>query len=395
MKGPLAGLKVLDLSRYIAGPHCATVLGDLGADVVKVEKPRLGDDTRSFQPEIGGESLYYLMFNRSKRGITLDFRNPDAQVLLRRLAREADVLIENFRPGTMERMGCGWEELHAVNPRLIMARISGYGQGTSMAGEPCFDGIAQATSGLMDLTGSPDGAPMQAGTFVVDYSTALYACIGILAAIARRHATGEGEMVDVSLMGSAVSLLMTAIPEYVTLGTIRTRSGNRDRYTAPANTFRAKDGAWVHVIAGNNHLFKRFVRMIDRPDLLEDPRFSTLEARMKNVEAAEAIVADWVASVTADEAVKCLSSAELPSAKVATIEDVAESPYMRESGNIIDVEHPTAGVIAMNGSVIRMSGEAMPVAPAPRLGEHTDQVLAEWLKLSAHEIASLKAACVV
>jgi crotonobetainyl-CoA:carnitine CoA-transferase CaiB-like acyl-CoA transferase len=395
MTRPLSGLKVLDLSRYIAGPHCATVLGDLGADVVKVERPKMGDDTRSFAPEIGGESIYFLMFNRSKRGITLDFRNQEAQALLRRLVGQADVLIENFRPGTMERMGCGWDELRAVNPRLIMARISGYGQTTSLANQPCFDGIAQATSGLMDLTGSPDGSPMLAGTFVVDYSTALYACIGILAALEQRHATGEGQMVDVSLMGSATSLLMTAIPEYVVKGTQLTRSGNRDRYTAPANTFQAKDGPWVHVIAGGDPLFKRFVRMIGRPELLEDPRFSTLAARMQNVEAAEAIVAEWVGSLIADEVVMRLSEAELPSAKVATIKDVVENSYLREAANIIDVEHPTAGTVPMSGPVIKVGSEAPPVAPAPLLGQHTEEVLAEWLQLSAAEIADLKIARVV
>jgi crotonobetainyl-CoA:carnitine CoA-transferase CaiB-like acyl-CoA transferase len=395
MTRPLSGLKVLDLSRYIAGPHCATVLGDLGADVVKVERPKMGDDTRSFAPEIGGESIYFLMFNRSKRGITLDFRNQEAQALLRRLVGQADVLIENFRPGTMERMGCGWDELRAVNPRLIMARISGYGQTTSLANQPCFDGIAQATSGLMDLTGSPDGSPMLAGTFVVDYSTALYACIGILAALEQRHATGEGQMVDVSLMGSATSLLMTAIPEYVVKGTQLTRSGNRDRYTAPANTFQAKDGPWIHVIAGGDPLFKRFVRMIGRPELLEDPRFSTLAARMQNVEAAEAIVAEWVGSLIADEVVMRLSEAELPSAKVATIKDVVENSYLREAANIIDVEHPTAGTVPMSGPVIKVGSEAPPVAPAPLLGQHTEEVLAEWLQLSAAEIADLKLARVV
>jgi crotonobetainyl-CoA:carnitine CoA-transferase CaiB-like acyl-CoA transferase len=395
MTRPLSGLKVLDLSRYIAGPHCATVLGYLGADVVKVERPKMGDDTRSFAPEIGGESIYFLMFNRSKRGITLDFRNQEAQALLRRLVGQADVLIENFRPGTMERMGCGWDELRAVNPRLIMARISGYGQTTSLANQPCFDGIAQATSGLMDLTGSPDGSPMLAGTFVVDYSTALYACIGILAALEQRHATGEGQMVDVSLMGSATSLLMTAIPEYVVKGTQLTRSGNRDRYTAPANTFQAKDGPWIHVIAGGDPLFKRFVRMIGRPELLEDPRFSTLAARMQNVEAAEAIVAEWVGSLIADEVVMRLSEAELPSAKVATIKDVVENSYLREAANIIDVEHPTAGTVPMSGPVIKVGSEAPPVAPAPLLGQHTEEVLAEWLQLSAAEIADLKIARVV
>ena len=251
---PLSGLKVLDLSRYIAGPHCGTVLGDLGADVVKVERPKRGDDTRVYAPLIAGESIYFLMFNRNKRGITLDFRNPDAQALLRRLASRADVLIENFRPGTMERMGCGWNELHSANSRLIMARISGYGQTTSLANQPCFDAIAQATTGLMDLTGSPDGSPMVAGTFLVDYSAGLYSCVGILAALEQRHATGEGQMVDVSLMGSATSLLVTAIPEYVLKGTQPTRIGNRDRYRSPANTFQAKDGPWILVLAGNDFL---------------------------------------------------------------------------------------------------------------------------------------------
>jgi len=392
MNKPLAGLKVLDLSRFIAGPHCTTVLGDLGADVVKVERPKLGDDTRSFQPDVGGESLYYLMFNRNKRGITLDFRNPDSQALLRRLAVEADVLVENFRPGTMERMGCGWDVLHALNPRLIMARISGYGQTTSKAAQPCFDGIAQATSGLMELTGAADGSPMQAGTFVVDYSTALYSAIGILAALQQRHHTGLGQMVDVSLMGSAVSLLMTAIPEYVSLGTIRTRDGNRDRYASPSNTFQAGDGAWVHIMAGVDQSFKRLVCMLGRPELLQDPRFSTLAARMANVDATEALVKDWISRISADEAVIALKAADLPCAKVATIKDVVEDPYMREARNIIDVDHPSIGSVAMSGPVIKMGADLEEVKPAPRLGEHTAEVLSDWLDLQPAEIENLKAA---
>lgn len=392
MTKPLAGLKVLDLSRFIAGPHCTTVLGDLGADVVKVERPRVGDDTRSFEPKVGGESLYYLMFNRNKRGITLDFRNPEAQALLRRLAAEADVLVENFRPGTLELMGCGWDVLHELNPRLILARISGYGQGTSMASQPCFDGIAQATSGLMDLTGSPEGSPMQAGTFVVDYSTALYSAIGILAAVQERHQTGLGRMVDVSLMGSAVSLLMTAIPEYVALGTERTRAGNRDRYAAPSNTFQAGDGAWVHVMAGVDHSFKRLVNMLGKPELLEDPRFSTLAARMENVDATEAIVIDWISKITADEAVAALKAADLPSAKVSTIKDVVENPYMREARNIVDVEHPALGSVTMSGPVIKMGGTDDEIRPPPLLGQHTEEVLTEWLGMGPAEIAQLKSA---
>jgi crotonobetainyl-CoA:carnitine CoA-transferase CaiB-like acyl-CoA transferase len=395
MSLPLSGLKVLDLSRFIAGPHCASVLGDLGADVVKVERPGLGDDTRSFAPDIAGESIYFLMFNRNKRGITLDFRNPAAQAMLRRLAEQADVLIENFRPGTMEKMGCGWEVLHEINPRLVMARISGYGQATSLAGEPCFDGIAQARSGLMDLTGAPEGPPMMAGTFVVDYSTALYACVGILAALQERQRNGLGQMVDVSLMGSATSLLMTAIPEYLVKGTVLSRAGNRDRYTAPANTFRAKDGKWVHVIAGGDPLFKRFAAMIGRKELLTDPRFSTLAARRENVDAIEGIAAEWVAGLSADEVVSRLSAAELPSAKIANIEDVVSNPLMREAAYIVDVEHPTAGTIPMHGVTVKVGDHVSPMEPPPLLGQHVDEVFADWLGMSQVDIESLREAKLV
>ncbi|PVE22289.1 hypothetical protein DC522_22135 [Microvirga sp. KLBC 81] len=396
MSGALKGLKVLDLSRFIAGPHCAMVLGDLGAEIVKVERTRGGDDTRSLGPYIEGESIYFMMFNRNKRSLSLNFRNPAAQDLLRRLVAEADVLIENFRPGTMEKMGCGWDVLHQLNPRLIMARISGYGQNNSLSNEPCFDGIAQATSGLMDLTGQPDGPPSMAGTFVADYASALYACVGILAALERRHHTGKGQMVDVSLVGSATSLLMTAIPEYLVNGRKVSRMGNRDRYAAPGNTFRAKDGVWIHMVGGNDAHFPRFVRMVGRPELLQDPRFSTLEARMKNVEAIEAIAAEWFASHSSDEALAALSRAELPSAKVQTVADIASSAYMREAGHIVDITHPKAGNLPMQGLPIRMSESPTSIEEAPPvLGQHTSEVLSEWLKMSPEEISQAKAAEII
>lgn len=395
MSQPLSGLKVLDLSRFIAGPHCASVLGDLGADVVKVERPHAGDDSRSLAPHIEGESVYFLMFNRNKRGITLDFRNAAAQDLLRRLACEADVLIENFRPGTMEKMGCGWNELHALNPRLVMARISGYGQSSPRAGEACFDGIAQASSGLMDLTGLPDGPPTMAGTFVVDYSTALYACVGILAALEERRRSGEGQLVDASLMGAATVLLMTAIPEYVVNGTSRTRIGNRDRYTAPSNTFRAADGKWVHLIAGGEPMFKRLAALIGRPELLDDPRFATLAARCENVDEVEAIAAGWIAGLTADEAARQLKEAGLPAAKVANIADVVADPLTREAGYIVEAAHPKAGPVPMHGAAVRVGDHELPLAPPPLLGQHVDAVLSEWLGLSATEISALREANVV
>ena len=392
----LSGIKVLDLSRFIAGPHCAMLLGDLGADVVKVERTRAGDDTRSLGPYIAGESIYFMMFNRNKRSLTLNFRNPEAQDLLRRLVLEADVLVENFRPGTMEKMGCGWEDLRKINPRLVMARLSGFGQENSLAAEPCFDGIAQAITGFMDLTGDPKGGPMMAGTFLVDYATALHATIGILAALNHRNNSGEGQVVDVSLIGGATSMLMTAIPEYLVNGRRMTRAGNRDRYAAPANTFKAKDGVWLHMVAGNNAHFPRFARMIAKPELLDDPRFSTLEQRMENVDAIEAIAAEWIGARSADEVLAALRVAELPSARIRTIEEVANDPYMREAGHIVDVVHPRAGVVPMQGPPVGLSTTPTAVRrPPPVLGEHVSEVLHDWLSLDDAEIDRLKAATII
>lgn len=391
MVGALHGLKVLDLSRFIAGPHCAMTLGDLGAEVVKVERPRLGDDTRALAPKAGGESLYFMVFNRNKRSVTLNFRDRRAQDLLRGMVGQADVLIENFRPGTMEKMGCGWEDLRAINPRLIMARISGYGQEGEMAGEPCFDGIAQAMSGLMEITGDPDGPPTMAGSFVVDYATALYATIGILAALEHRNKTGEGQLVDASLMGSAVSLLVTGIPEQAMLGRSMSRVGNRDRYSAPAQTFQAGDGVWLHMVAGNDAHFPRLTRIMDRLDLLSDPRFATLEARMANIAAVEAIVAEWVASKTADEVVALLRQAELPGARIATLADVVSNPHMRAARQIVEVEHPTAGPVTMQGVTVKLGGSPGSIRrSAPLLGEHTGVVMAEWLGLTDSDVDALR-----
>ncbi|WP_037448041.1 CaiB/BaiF CoA transferase family protein [Skermanella stibiiresistens] len=390
-KGPLHGLKVLDLSRFIAGPQCGMTLGDLGADVVKVERPRFGDDTRTLAPQVAGESLYFMVFNRNKRGITLNFRDPKAQETLRELVKQADILIENFRPGTMEKMGCGWDDLRRINPRLIMARISGYGQTGPMAGEPCFDVIAQASSGLMEITGDPDGPPTTAGTFVVDYSTALYATIGILAALEHRNRTGEGQLVDASLMGSATSLLVTAIPEQLLLGQSMTRMGNRDRYSAPAQTFQAADGAWLHMVAGNDAHFPRLTRIMNRPELLEDPRFANHAARMAHIPEIEAIVSEWIAGKPADEVVALLRQAELPVAKIATLPDVVANPYMRESGHIVDVEHATAGTVPMQGLPVRLNVTPSTIRrAAPTLGEHTAEVLEQWLGMTAGDVETLR-----
>ncbi|MNG78059.1 Formyl-coenzyme A transferase [compost metagenome] len=394
--GALRGLRVLDLSRFIAGPHCAMQLGDLGADVVKVERRKSGDDTRQVFPQIEGESLYFMIFNRNKRSLTLDFRNPEAQELLRELIKEADVLVENFRPGTMERMGCSWDEVHRLNPRLIMARISGYGQTGSMAAEPCFDGIAQANSGLMSITGYADGAPTVAGSFVVDYATALYTTIGIMGALQQRHQTGLGQLVDVSLMGAATSLLMTAIPEQLLLDQTMPRCGNQDRYSAPANVFKTADGKWLYMISGNDALFPRLAKIMGREDLLQDERFSTLRARLANRDAIESIVADWALNHPSTEIMAKLSQAEIPGSIVATLQDVARNDYLREAEHIVTVDHPVVGAFPMQGMPIRLSESPGSIRhAAPTLGQHSREVLREWLGKSDGQIQAMENAAVI
>ncbi|HSE03008.1 MAG TPA: CoA transferase [Methylomirabilota bacterium] len=392
----LAGLRVLDCSRFIAGPYCGMLLGDLGADVVKVERPQGGDEARGFGPAIAGETLYLMVYNRNKRSLTLDFRHAGGPALLRELVVRADVLIENFRPGVMEAMDCGWPALRALNPRLVMARVSGFGQDGPLAERPGLDVVGQAMGGLMHLTGAPDGPPTMAGVYVVDCVTGLHATIGILAALARRQVTGRGQLVDASLLDGAVSLLSTAIPEQLALGGAVGRQGNRDRYAAPSNTFRAGDGAWVHIVAGSQALFVRLAEVMGRPDLLADPDFATQEARVRNAAAIEHITAEWAVGHAADALVEQLNRAGVPAAQVATIADVVVNPQLRHRARIAQVEHPSAGAVPVVGPVIGLSESPAAIRrPAPRLGEHTDEVLREWLDLAPARITALRAAGVL
>lgn len=392
MYAPLEGVKVLDLSRVLAGPFCCMVLGDMGADVVKVERVGRGDDVRSVGDKVGGESLYFLMMNRNKRGVTLDFRHPEGIALLKALIGKADVLVENFRAGTMEKMGCGYDVLKEINPRLIMASISGFGQDGPYADYACYDMIAQAMSGLMNLTGEPERPPVTTGSFLVDYGTGLYAALGIVAALRAREATGVGQHVDVALLDTAVSFLITAIPEYLLLGKKMTRLGNRDRYCAPVNLFRAKDGRWVFVAAATDSLFPRLVKVMGREEILQDPRFARNDARMQHIEEGEALLAEWVAARTADEVVNLVRGAGLPCAKVATIDEVVEDPQVRHREMLVEIDHPTVGRFPMHGLNIHYSHSRQKIRrPPPLLGQHNAEVYGEWLGLDARTVARLGA----
>lgn len=391
MVAPLAGIKVLDLSRYIAGPHCAMLLGDLGAEVIKVEKAGSGDDIRQTTPRVKGESLYWMAFNRNKKSVTLNFRHAEAQDILRRMAGKADVLIQNFRPGVMDKMGCGWDVLHGLNERLIMVNVSGFGQTGPYAHRPGFDVIAQAMSGLMDLTGQPDGPPTMSGTFVVDILTAQYAAIGVLGALQARERTGQGQVVEVCLLESAVSALVSAIPDYLLNGRQAHRHGNRDIYVAPANSFQAGDGAWVHIVAATDPQFGRLAKAMDAEWTLADPRFATADARLENAGEIEALIAVWTKKHTADEVVDILDRATVPAAKIARISDVVTNPQLMHRKSIVEFDHPVSGRIPLQGLAFHLSETPTEVRlPPPVLGRHTREVLTGWLGMDEQEVARLE-----
>ncbi len=376
----LEGIRVVDLSRFIAGPYCAMMLGDMGAEVLKIEKPGIGEPARGYQPQIGGRSAYSLVFNRNKKGVALDLRRDADLDTLRALCTKADVLVENFRPGTMESMGLGWEELQRINPRLIMVRISGFGQDGPWAQLPAFDGIAQAMGGLMELNGSPDGPPTVCGTYLCDYTAGMYAAMGTLAALRARDATGRGQVVDVALLDAASSLLMSALPEYHRLGNVMTRRGNRDRYASPTNVYRTADGSWIYIVCGGADYFPRLARAMGQPDLPKDPRFATVQSRRENWDATEDVVRAWAAALPVAQVEQALRDADVPCGKVATVPEIAVNPQLRHRGQIVEVEDPVCGTVPMQGVTIRLSETPLTIRyPMPEVGQHNEEVLREWL----------------
>lgn len=390
MPGSLEGIRVLDMTRYIAGPFCGQLMGDLGADVVKVERIDGGEEGRRVGEAVAGDSLFFLSANRNKRGFAVDFRDEKGQALIARLAEKADILIENFRPGTLERMGLSWDELSKANPGLILVRVTGFGQEGPLAQHPCFDGAAQAISGIMAMTGAHNGPPTMAGVFVCDYCTALYATIGALAALRAREKTGRGQVVEATLMDSGLALMTTAIPEYLLNGAEPPRLGNRDRYLSPSHCFRSCDGVWIYVVAGNDAHFPRFAEAMDRPELAADPRFSNFVSRNKNVDELEKIINDWAMTLDGEVILSRLHEAEVPCERVATIADVVNNPQVVHRRQIIDVPHPVLGKVPFQAPAVRLSDTPTQIhSGAPAIGEHSAGVLRDWLSVSDKELDDL------
>ncbi|WP_258395937.1 CaiB/BaiF CoA-transferase family protein [Streptomyces sp. Amel2xB2] len=386
---PLAGVKVLDLSRFIAGPLCAQILADFGAEVVKIERPG-GEDSRHHGPYHEDESIYMFLYHRNKYDAALDTRHPEALGILERLIEWADVVVENYRPGTIEKMGIGYERMKELNPDVILVSISGFGQTGPDSRRALFDAISQASSGLMSMTGEPGGRPTLSGTYIADYTTGYQGAIGALLAVLHRERTGEGQLVDVASFDTMFSALGVRLISELMLGQSMPRSGSRDLLTAPVNVYEAADGP-VYIQAGTASLFAKICAVMDRPDLAEDPRFATVDGRMSQQEYLEGEIGAWASSRTVAEIAHALEDAGVPYAKVADVAEVARSPQIAARGMIVESEHPELGTIRMPGNPIKMEKTPPMVRKAPpRVGEDNDHVYRDILGLSAEELAGLR-----
>lgn len=394
--GPLTDIRVLELGSTVAGPFCGRLLADFGADVIKVEEAR-GDAVRSMGKRLNGRSLYAASIFRNKRLISIDLRTPAGQALIRKLVRSCDIVVENFRPGALERWNLGYEQLAAENPRLVMVRISGFGQTGPYAQRPGFGVIGEAISGLRHVTGDPDRPPARVATSLTDYITGLYAAFGAMMALRVSRETGKGQVVDSALYESAFSFLEWAVPAYEKLGFVANRAGSRLPDNVPNNLYATQDGQWIHIATVGEPVYRRLAAAMGRPDLETDARFRTAGERAKNEAALEEIIAAWTEAQDLEALERILREHEVPATRIYTMEDIFRDPHFAAREAIVDVPDGELGTIKMANVVPRLSATPGSVrrAGAGAVGADTRGVLREMANLSDPEIDALQAAGVI
>ena len=395
MPGPLTGFTVLDLTRVLSGPYCTMVLGDLGARIIKVEQPGKGDDTRAWGPPfLGEESAYFLSINRNKESVTLDYNPAAGRKVLAELIAKADVLVENFRPGTLERAGFGWDAVHQEFPRLVYASIAGYGQTGPRKDEAGYDAVMQAEGGLMSVTGDADRPGYRLGVAITDMVAGLYCSQGITAALLARERSGEGQRVDIGMLDTTAALLTYQAANWFATGQTPQRRGNRHATIAPYETFTTADGEIV-VAVGNDDLWKRFCPAVGLPELAANPRFATNRDRMANYDDMRPPIDRVFRTATNAEWIARLNAAGVANGEVRDIGQMLNDPQLAAREMVQTMMHPTVGAIRVVGAPIKLSATPASLrTPPPVLGQHTDAVLAE-LGYAAGEIAALRATRVV
>jgi crotonobetainyl-CoA:carnitine CoA-transferase CaiB-like acyl-CoA transferase len=377
---PLTGIRVLDLSRVLAGPYCTMVLGDLGADVIKVESPD-GDETRGWGPpftgEARGESAYYLCINRNKRSIVVDFKTEAGRAILHQLIKRSDVLVENFRPGTLARFSLDFESVSAINPNLVYCSITGFGQTGPLRDRPGYDFMIQAMGGLLSITGEPDGEPMKVGVAVADLFAGQNAVIAILAALQARTRTGKGQHLDISLFDSQVGMLANVASNYLVSGNLPKRYGNAHANIVPYQSFQASD-AWFVVAVGNDRQFEKLCGIIGKWEVVNDQRFVTNAGRVQNRDELIALLKPIFLEKTVDEWLALLDAAGIPCGPINTLDKVFSMPQVEAREILIHMEHPEIGDLRLVGSPLKFSDTPVDYRlPSPKLGEHTEEILKE------------------
>jgi crotonobetainyl-CoA:carnitine CoA-transferase CaiB-like acyl-CoA transferase len=376
MAPPLAGITVVDLTRVLAGPYCTMLLGDMGAEVIKIERPDGGDDTRGFGPPyLNGESAMFLAINRNKQSVTLNLKHAEAKQILAKLIEGGDVLVENFRPGTMANLGFDYEATRQLNPRLIYCSISGFGQTGPYASRGGYDIIAQAMSGIMSATGHPDMPPAKAGVPIADIGTGMFAAFGIVCAYIARQRTGEGQLVDTSLLDTSIALSLVESATFLAGGELPAPLGSTHRRNAPHGAFRVKDG-YIAITADSAHFWRRFCQIMELEVLLDDPRFKTNADRVANKHLLQEIIEHVTATREGSYWLEKLGEAEIPCGPVNSYAEVFNDPHVLARQMLMEVEHPVAGRVQMTGINVKLSQTPGALQrPAPTLGQHTRQVL--------------------
>ena len=385
----LSGVRVLDLSRVMSGPYCTAMLGDLGAEVIKLETPGSGDDSRRFGPFVNGASVYFALLNRGKKSVALNLKNPKARDLALKLAAHSDVVVENFRPGVAARLGLDYPTLSASNPRLVYLSISGFGQKGPFADRPAYDLIVQAMSGLMSITGQPDGPPTAVGESLADVATGMFGAFAVASALFQRERSGAGTHIDVAMFDSLLAMQSTALSRLFAAGAAPARVGNRHPVTVPVDTFRAKDGLFAMVVPSDAH-FRRLCELIGRPELASDARFKDNAARARNEPELKAFIEKWTAILSIDECVATLGKADIPAGPVWDLQQAARSEHALARRLLNRVAHPVIGELELVSQPARFSpqGEAAP-SREPLLGEHTAEVL-RGLGVDEQELEALR-----
>jgi len=378
MTQALEGIKVLDLSRALAGPYCTMMLADMGAEVIKVEMPGRGDDSRSWGPPfVEGESAYFMSINRNKKSITLNMKSEKSTEIIYKLIKQSDVLVENFRPGAMERLGLSYERMKEINPGIIYASISGFGQDGPYRMLPGFDQVLQGMGGLMSITGEPDGPPIKVGVAIADITGGMFTAYGILVALYNRKNTGKGQMIDVSLLDSQVAQLTYRAGAYLTSGEIPQPVGSGHPVIVPYQAFKAKD-VYINIAVGNDQLWQRFCKAVGLEKVMGDPKFATNAKRVENREEIVKIISDLIATRNGEEWLKIITDAGVPCGPIYTIDKIFSDPQVLHRQMLKELDHPKAGKIKVTGIPVKLSDTPGEVKTAPPLlGQHTQEILSE------------------